>query len=106
MLRDFAHIPIGDKPKQKSFYILVAPSLRFYGLMKSSLVLASLALIAGFVFANEKLSDSTIKKKLLGYWGNPRHSYLIKSDGVMSHVPARYFDDNESLGCERRKVLS
>ena len=69
------------------FYILVAPSLRFYGLMKSSLVLASLALIAGFVFANEKLSDSAIKEKLLGYWGNARHSYLIKSDGVMYMCP-------------------
>ena len=55
--------------------------------MKSSLVLASLALIAGFVFANEKLSDSAIKKKLLGYWGNARHSYLIKSDGVMYMCP-------------------
>ena len=55
--------------------------------MKTSLVLAALALSAGIVFASEKLSDSAMKEKLLGYWGNARHSYLIKSDGVMYMCP-------------------
>jgi hypothetical protein len=38
-------------------------------------------------FAEDKSSDSTIKAKALGYWGNPRHSYLIKSDGIMYMCP-------------------
>jgi hypothetical protein len=56
-------------------------------LMKTKLVLAFLSLIVSLIFAGEKLSDSAIKEKILGYWGNPRHSYLIKSDGVMYMCP-------------------
>ncbi len=37
--------------------------------------------------AGEKSSDSAIKEKILGYWGNARHSYLIKSDGIMYMCP-------------------
>jgi hypothetical protein len=38
-------------------------------------------------FAGEKLPDAAIKEKVLGYWGNARHSYLIKSDGIMYMCP-------------------
>jgi len=55
--------------------------------MKTALVLASLSIVAGIVFGSEKLSDSAIKEKLFGYWGNARHSYLIKSDGIMYMCP-------------------
>ena len=34
-------------------------------------------------FGEGKLSDAAIKAKLLGYWGNARHAYLINNDGVM-----------------------
>jgi hypothetical protein len=37
--------------------------------------------------AADALSDSAIKEKILGYWGNARHSYLIKSDGIMYMCP-------------------
>jgi hypothetical protein len=55
--------------------------------MKTAFVLASLSLAAGIAFAAERLSDSAIKDKLFGYWGNARHSYLLKSDGVMYMCP-------------------
>jgi hypothetical protein len=38
-------------------------------------------------FGDEKLSDAAIKAKVLGYWGNPRHAYLIKDDGVIYMCP-------------------
>jgi hypothetical protein len=38
-------------------------------------------------FGEGKLSDAAIKAKLLGYWGNARHAYLIKNDGVMYMCP-------------------
>jgi hypothetical protein len=50
-------------------------------------VLAALLLPILSTVASEKLSDSAIKEKLLGYWGNARHSYLIKSDGIMYMCP-------------------
>jgi len=31
--------------------------------------------------------DSSIKKQLLGYWKSPRHSYLLKSNGIMYMLP-------------------
>jgi hypothetical protein len=37
--------------------------------------------------AADALSDTAIKEKILGYWGNARHSYLIKSDGIMYMCP-------------------
>jgi hypothetical protein len=57
--------------------------------MKTKLVpvLAALLVAIWCASAGEKLSDSAIKEKLLGYWGNARHSYLIKSDGVMYMCP-------------------
>ena len=38
-------------------------------------------------FGEEKLSDAAIKAKLMGYWGNARHAYLIKNDGLMYMCP-------------------
>ena len=32
-------------------------------------------------------ADAALKKKLLGYWGNPRHMYLYKADGVRCMCP-------------------
>lgn len=40
--------------------------------------------------AGDKLSDSAIKQRLLGYWQSPRHGYLIKSDGIMYMCPRKY----------------
>jgi hypothetical protein len=40
--------------------------------------------------AGGKMSDAAIKQKLLGYWKSPRHSYLIKSDGIMYMLPRKY----------------
>lgn len=55
--------------------------------MKTKLIPAFLFLTAWSIFAGENLPDSVIKEKVLGYWGNARHSYLIKSDGVMYMCP-------------------
>ena len=38
-------------------------------------------------FAGEQLSDAATRQKILGYWGNARHSYLLKSDGIMYMCP-------------------
>lgn len=50
-------------------------------------ILAFLFVIGFPALAGEKLSDAEIKEKILGYWGNARHSYLIKSDGIMYMCP-------------------
>jgi hypothetical protein len=55
--------------------------------MKAKLIPPFLFLTVWSLLAVEKLSDSAIKEKVLGYWGNARHSYLIKSDGVMYMCP-------------------
>jgi hypothetical protein len=57
--------------------------------MKIKLVIVfPVLVVAGLcAFAGEKLSDSEIKEKVLGYWGNARHSYLLKSDGIMYMCP-------------------
>lgn len=60
--------------------------------MKTTLAAVSLLLLslACFVLADEKMADSEIKQKLLGYWKSPRHGYLIKSDGIMYMLPRKY----------------
>ena len=56
--------------------------------MKTKLAgLTVLLLLAVNSLAANALSDSAIKEKILGYWGNARHSYLIKSDGIMYMCP-------------------
>jgi hypothetical protein len=55
---------------------------------KFTLLLLALALLACYpALAGEKLTDDAIKQKLLGYWGNARHSYLYKADGVRYMCP-------------------
>lgn len=55
--------------------------------MKPKFASLIVCLIIGAASAGEKLSDSVIKERVLGYWGNARHSYLIKSDGIMYMCP-------------------
>jgi hypothetical protein len=53
-----------------------------------TLTLATLlCVINSASIADDRTSDSVIKEKLLGYWGNPRHSYLFKSDGIIYMCP-------------------
>jgi len=73
-----------------------------------SLTIVFLALIAPGGFASGlKPSDAAIKRKLLGYWDSPRHSYLMKANGIMymlggtttNHWDVRngtYYEDGEA----------
>jgi hypothetical protein len=54
---------------------------------KILIAVATFAALTVCVFADEKMSDAAIKDKILGYWGNARHSYLIQSDGIMYMCP-------------------
>jgi hypothetical protein len=54
-------------------------------------VLGIVLLIAGLsATAGEKMSDTAIKQKLLGYWQSPRHGYHIAADGIMYMCPRAY----------------
>jgi hypothetical protein len=58
--------------------------------MKTKLTCLTVLLLIGVSLnglAADALSDGAIKEKILGYWGNARHSYLIKSDGMMYMCP-------------------
>ena len=46
-------------------------------------ILTTIVAISGLTgFAGDVPADATIKQKLLGYWRNPHHEYLYKSDGI------------------------
>ena len=58
--------------------------------MKVTVTILSLLLsMTYFVVAGEKMSDSEIKQKLLGYWKSPRHGYHIASDGIIYMCPRK-----------------
>lgn len=48
---------------------------------------ACVACLLATTFARAAESDAALRQKLLGYWGNPRHSYLIAPDGFMYMCP-------------------
>ena len=54
----------------------------------SFLALATVLAFTSFsAVAGDKLSDTQIKSKLLGYWQSPRHAYLIQANGIVYMCP-------------------
>ena len=39
--------------------------------------------------AGEKMSDTEIKQKVIGYWSSPRHGYHIAPDGIIYMCPRK-----------------
>ena len=59
--------------------------------MKLPITILSLLLsMTYFVMAGEKMSNTEIKQKLLGYWSSPRHGYHIAADGIIYMCPRKY----------------
>ena|SRR5438552_5390188 len=57
------------------------------------LIFTTLILILATTYlapAGERMSDSQIKQKLIGYWSSPRHGYHIAANGIIYMCPRKY----------------